>query len=218
MAATAFLAMHYQNDVLHPDGRIRVGLAADDPARAAVIDNAGQLMRLARDQDWAIIHGRIAFRPDYADLARNMPIMRRTAEIGAVQEGSWGADFFEALAPRPSVREFIITHKRVSAFCGTDLENLLRLLDIDRVIVAGVATHSSVESAVREGADRGFEMVVASDACAAADRAIHDASITSMALIAEITSVAALVQSSRGTTDRGTTDRGTAARDQGSPS
>ncbi|MGE8318613.1 MAG: cysteine hydrolase family protein [Comamonas sp.] len=191
---TAVVALHYQNDVLHPDGRIRVGLGADDPGRQGVIEAAGRLLDGARRQGWPILHGRIAFRPDYADLARNMPIMRRTAEIAAVQEGGWGAEFFDALAPRASASEFVVTHKRISAFYGTELEYLLHLLGARRVIVAGVATHSTVESTVRDAADRGFEVAVAQDACAAADRAVHAASLESMRLIAKIGTVAALLQ------------------------
>ena len=36
-ATTAVLALHYQNETLHPDGRIRVGLAAGDPVRERVV-------------------------------------------------------------------------------------------------------------------------------------------------------------------------------------
>lgn len=52
-----------------------------------------------------------------------------------------------------------------------------------------MATHSCVESTVRDAADRGFIVEVASDACAAADRAAHQASLNSMSLIARIATV-----------------------------
>ena len=39
-STTAVLALHYQNETLHPDGRIRVGLAAGDPVRERVIGGA----------------------------------------------------------------------------------------------------------------------------------------------------------------------------------
>lgn len=189
MSAPVVLALHYQNDVLHPEGRIRVGLGDGDPARAALIAAAGRLLAGARARSWPIVHVRIAFRADYADLARNTPIFRKTAEIGAVREGEWGAAFFDALAPLPDTREFVVKHTRISAYYGTDLEPLLRLLDARRLVIAGVATHSVVESTVRDAADRGFEVSVAADACAAADRAVHEASLASMRLIAEVSEV-----------------------------
>jgi len=183
------LALHLQNDVLHPEGRVRVGLDATDPAREALIERAGRLLQAARERGWPIVHVRIAFREDYADLARNMPIMQRTEQIGAVREGHWGSAFFDGLAPVSSPREFVVTHKRVSGFYGTELEPLLRLLQAQRLVVAGVATHSVVESTVRDAADRGFEVSVLSDVCAAADRAAHEASLASMRLIAGVVSL-----------------------------
>lgn len=187
---TAVLALHYQNEVLHPEGRIRVGVAENDPMRGRVIEAAGQLLSGAREKQLPIFHVRIAFRPDYADCPRNTPIFRRTVELGAVKDGEWGAQFMEALSPLPSEREFVITHARISAFKGTALEQTLRTLGVQRLIVAGVATHSVVENTVREAADLGYEVSVAADACAAAAPEVHQAALSSMALIADITTVA----------------------------
>lgn len=184
-SAPVVLALHYQNDQLHPEGRIRVGLAEDDPARARLIAAAGRLLAGARARGWPIIHVRMAFRPDYADLARNTPIFRKTEEIGAVRDGHWGSEFFADLAPLDSPREFAFKHNRISAFYGTELEALLRLLDARQLVIAGIATHSVVESTVRDAADRGFEVTVAADACAAAGAA-HDNALASMRLIAEV--------------------------------
>ena len=185
MRAPVVLALHYQNDQLHPEGRIRVGLSEDDPARARLIAAAGRLLAGARARGWPIIHVRMAFRPDYADLARNTPIFRKTAEIGAVRDGHWGSEFFAELAPLDSPREFAFKHNRISAFYGTELEALLRLLDARQLVIGGIATHSVVESTVRDAADRGYEVTVAADACAAAGTA-HSNALASMRLIAEV--------------------------------
>ena len=185
MRAPVVLALHYQNDQLHPEGRIRVGLSEDDPARAHLIAAAGRLLAGARARGWPIIHVRMAFRPDYADLARNTPIFRKTAEIGAVRDGHWGSEFFAELAPLDSPREFAFKHNRISAFYGTELESLLRLLDARQLVIGGIATHSVVESTVRDAADRGYEVTVAADACAAAGTA-HSNALASMRLIAEV--------------------------------
>jgi nicotinamidase-related amidase len=195
---TAVLALHYQNDVLHPDGRIRVGLAADDPARARVIAAAGRLIDGARRLCLPLVHIRIAFRADYADLIQNCPIFRRTAELGAVQDGTWGAEFFDALKPdesRPD--EFVLRHRRTSGFIGTPLELILAKLDARRLVVAGVATHSVVEMTVRHAADLGFEVIVAADACAAADPGMHEASLASMRLIAQVSDVRTALEHAR---------------------
>jgi len=189
--ATALLALHYQNDVLHADGRIRVGID-DDANRTALVDSAARLLAAARRSQWPIIHVRIAFRPDYGDLLRNIPIFRRTEAIGAVKDGEWGAEFYPPLSPLDSPREFVLKHTSISAFRGTPLDQLLRQHGVGRVVVAGVATHSVVEGTVREAAELGYEVLVVADACAAAQRATHEAALASMALMAEVTTLGAL--------------------------
>lgn len=189
-ADVAVLALHYQNDVLHPDGKIRVGLDADSGARQRLLDNAAALLDGARAHALPIVHVRIAFRPDYADLLPNCEIFRNVATIGAVPEGQWGSAFYDGLHPLAgSSREFIVKHTRISAFYGTPLEETLRLLGARRLVVAGVATHSVVEGTVRHAADIGFSVMVAEDACASADPAVHQASLASMRLIAQTGSV-----------------------------
>lgn len=189
-ADVAVLALHYQNDVLHPDGKIRVGLDADSGARQRLLDNAAALLDGARAHALPIVHVRIAFRPDYADLLPNCEIFRNVATIGAVPEGQWGSAFYDGLHPLAgSSREFVVKHTRISAFYGTPLEETLRLLGARRLVVAGVATHSVVEGTVRHAADIGFSVMVAEDACASADPAVHQASLASMRLIAQTGSV-----------------------------
>lgn len=196
MRRPTLIALHYQNDVLHPDGRIRVGLAADDPARAALIKQAVVLQQGARERGWPIIHVRVAYRPDYADLVQNAPILRAVAASGAVQDGTWGAQFHDDLQPQPGPLEFVVTHTRINAFYGTPLETLLRQLEARQLLIAGVATHSVVESTVRDAVDRGFDVTVLSDACAAAQPAIHLASLESMRLIATVSDVSGILECS----------------------
>lgn len=191
---TALLALHYQNEVLHPDGRIRVGLV-DDHARTTLIEQATALLAHARQRDWLIVHVRIAFRPDYADMPRNIPIFLRTEALGAVKEGEWGAEFYASLAPRDHRREFTLKHTSISAFRGTSLDQILRSHGITRVVAAGVATHSVVESTVREAAELGYHVDVVADACAAAQAATHDAALASMALMAQMIMVQDLIAS-----------------------
>nr|WP_315846801.1 isochorismatase family cysteine hydrolase [uncultured Achromobacter sp.] len=194
-ADTAVLALHYQNDVLHPEGKIRVGLDADSGARQRLLDRAAALLAGARARALPIVHVRIAFRPDYADLLPNCAIFRNVATIGAVPEGQWGSAFYDGLQPLAgSPREFIVKHTRISAFYGTPLEETLRVIGARRLVVAGVATHSVVEGTVRHAADIGFDVMVAEDACASADEAVHQASLASMRLIAQTGSVADAVR------------------------
>jgi nicotinamidase-related amidase len=110
------LALHYQNEVVHPQGRIRLGIAEDSPERLAVIAAAERLLNAARARDVPVISVRIAFAPDYANVKTNAEIWRRVVANKVMAEGSWGAEFYEGLAPLPG--ETVVTHARNDAFYG----------------------------------------------------------------------------------------------------
>ena len=184
---TVCLAMHYQNEVLHGQGKIKVGVAAGDPKREAIVAAAKKLLDGARAKGVPVVSVRIAFRPDHADVIQNCPIFRAVAKSGAMAEGSWGAEFHEGLGPLP--HEFVVKHSRINGFYGSPLEQVLHQLGARRLIVAGIATNSTVEHTVRHAADMGYEVTVAHDACNAGDPRLHQASLDNMALVAEVVSV-----------------------------
>lgn len=88
--------------------------------------------------------------------------------------------------------DFILTHQRPGPFTDSDLHEVLQARGIQNVIVCGVATNASVEAAVRQTADLGYHTVVLTDACSAADEAAHEASLASLSLFAQHTTLAEL--------------------------
>jgi nicotinamidase-related amidase len=182
----ACLAIHYQNDVIHETGRIKLGVG-DETKRRSVIAAAGRLLEGVRRAGIPVVSVRIAFRPDFRDVIQNCPIFRNVVAGQAMPEGSWGTEFYEGLGPVPG--EFVVTHSRINGFFGSPLEHNLAALGARRLIVAGVATNSSVEHTVRHAVDLGYEVMVASDACSVADARLHQASLDNMALLAEILTV-----------------------------
>jgi nicotinamidase-related amidase len=179
---TVLLAVHFQNDVVHPEGKIRGGVGGD-AERGRLIRNARRLVRGAREHGVPVVFVRIAFRPGHRGVTQNSPLFRAAVTAGALVEGSWGAEFHDKLKPRRG--EFVVTHSRINGFFGSDLEVVLAALRARRVIVAGVATHSSIEHTARHASDVGYEVIVAGDACAAADAELHAASLRTLALHVE---------------------------------
>ena len=180
---TVLVALHFQNDVLHPNGKIRAALGRDDKNRASLIRSARRLIDGARARGVPVVSARIAFRPGHRGVTQNSPMFRGVVETGALVEGSWGAEFHARLKPRRS--EFVVTHSRINAFFGSDLEVVLASLGARRLVVAGLATHSAVEHTARHAADMGYEVVVAADACASVDPELHAASLRTLALHVE---------------------------------
>jgi nicotinamidase-related amidase len=188
---SVLLALHYQNDVIHPQGKIGVGLSKDGGRHAALVASARRLLAGAREFGVPVISVRIAFRPDHADVVQNCRIFRDVATLGAVAEGSWGAEFHEGLEPKAG--EFVVDHKRVNAFFGSALEPILYRFGARKIAIAGVATHSTVEHTARHAADIGFEVTVVEDACSAAAPETHAAALASIGLIGEIATVDAML-------------------------
>lgn len=59
-------------------------------------------------------------------------------------------------------------------FKASNLDYLLRNMDIRNVVVAGILTDQCVDMAVRDGADLGYYMICAHDACATIIHARHE--------------------------------------------
>lgn len=186
---TVLLALHYQNEVLHRDGKIQLGVAEDE-RRQELVAAARRLLSGARVRRMPIVHVRIAFPPGFVGVLTNAPIFRKVVALGACEEGSWGADFHEGLEPLPG--EAVVTHNRVNAFFDSALEMHLRRMRAERLVMAGVATNSVVEHSARHAADMGYQVSVAADACSAGRDDVHRAALHNISLLGEVSTVAAL--------------------------
>ncbi|QOZ52539.1 cysteine hydrolase family protein [Bradyrhizobium sp. CCBAU 53338] len=191
LRSTALVALHYQNDILHPDGKIRLGFGQDATNRTGVIDAARRLLGGARALGLPIVHVRTARSAIAGTFRENAPIFRNVVALGAVIEGEWGSEFFEELAPLPN--ETVVVHNRVNGFYESSLEMRLREIGADRLIMSGVATNSCVEHTARHAADIGYDVIVAEDACSASRRDVHEAALFNIGLIGSVTTVSDLV-------------------------
>lgn len=183
----ALVAMHYQNENCHPDGRIRVGIPADADWRWERLDAAKRLFAGARARGVPIVHVRLAVPPDYRGVVANTDHIREWMALGAWREGTWGTEFMEGLGPEGD--EVVVTHQRNSGFHGCALADVLWRLAVRRIVVSGVSTAYAVEGTARQGADIGFEVTVAADACATARPEQHENALAAMAPLAEVLTV-----------------------------
>ena len=184
---TAVIAIHYQNENCHPDGKIRVGIAADADWRWVRLGNAKRLLDGARAAGLAIIHVRLAVPPDYRGVSANTDLIREWMALGAWQEDTWGTAFIESLEPHAD--DFVITHTRNSAFYNTTLDEILFQLGVRNLVCAGVSTAYAVESTVRHATDIGYEVTVAADACSTATQSQHENALAAMKPLATIKKV-----------------------------
>jgi len=90
-------------------------------------------------------------------------------------KGSREAEVIDELAPLEN--EILIPKTSSSVFNSTNVEYVMRAMGIEYVLVMGIVTDQCVETAVRDGCDRGFLMTVIEDACATHSQDRHDFSL-----------------------------------------
>ena len=186
------LALHYQNENCHIDGKIKVGIKQDADWRYDTLNTAMKLFAGVREQNIEIVHVRLAVRPDHRDVIPNNFIFRQWIELGAWAEGSWGVDFYEGL--EPTEREYVVTHTRNNAFYNSQLDDIMQLLKPRRLAIAGVSTAYVVECTARHASDVGYETIIVSDACSTATKEMHNNALAAMELIATIKTTDELIE------------------------
>ena len=183
--ARALIALHYQNDICHPDGKIPFAIDRTATTSRSFLEASRKALERARQLGFVIAHVHIAFSPDYADLPKNGRLFHKVAELGVVKLGSWGAEPYAGFEPLPG--ETCLIHKGNSAFYATGLDAILEARAVTDLTVSGLATQFSVEHTVRDAADRGFQVTVLRDCCASANAPAAKAAFEIMSMLADIT-------------------------------
>ena len=89
--------------------------------------------------------------------------------------GSEEAKMIPMLAPAHD--DIVLPKTSSGVFNSTNIDYVLRNLGIENVVVAGILTDQCVDMAVRDGADRGYYMLCAQDACATYTAERHDTAL-----------------------------------------
>lgn len=89
--------------------------------------------------------------------------------------GSEEARMVADLTPGPD--EIVLPKTSSSAFNSTTLDYVLRNIGKDAVIVGGFQTDQCIDHTLRDGADRGYEMICVTDGCAAKTAIRHAATL-----------------------------------------
>ena len=92
-----------------------------------------------------------------------------------VPKGSWDGRVIDAIAP--SDDEIWLPKSSSSVFMSTNIDYLLRNLEVRSLILAGLLTDQCVESAVRDACDLGYLVTLVPDACGTYSQERHDNSL-----------------------------------------
>jgi gluconolactonase len=160
-ARTALIIQDLQNDVISEGGAFADSGAPAHAASQNVVENVRGLAAAARAAGVPVIHVHYIVEAGARGLKLNAPLFQGVKEADALVRGSWGAAPVDGLEPQDG--DFVVEKTRMNGFYNTILDNLLRGLGTDTIVIAGAWTNMSIEHTARHGADAGYEVVVVSD-------------------------------------------------------
>ncbi|MFI8319769.1 hydrolase [Kosakonia cowanii] len=136
-----------------------------------VVARSARLAEKFRANGAPVVLVRVGWSADFAE-ALKQPVDAAMGGHG-LPENWW--DYPAALGKQASDIE--VTKRQWGAFYGTDLEMHLRRRGIDTIVLCGISTNIGVESTARNAWEMGFSLVIAEDACSAADAEQHQGSM-----------------------------------------
>ena len=132
-----------------------------------IIPRIQAMQKVSRERGIEVIFVRIA---SYVKDCRDVSLAHKRLNLLA-PAGSKEAQVLEELAPLEN--EIVLNKGCSGVFNGTAIDQILRNMGIETLIVCGVVTDGCVETAVRDASDRGYNVILLSDACATSSPEDH---------------------------------------------
>lgn len=169
--SSAVFLIDVQNDFCLPEGvYARHGLEC--PGIPALLKPLQDFLSACTKLGVRLINVRTVYEcgPDGAPLEaglhlENRPFLKREG----LRPGSWGAETVDGFPPP----DHEVLKVRFSSFHGTDLEGLLRSLEVETVILTGVYTNYCVQATAFDAYQRNFRVVMAHDMMTTWDPEVH---------------------------------------------
>jgi ureidoacrylate peracid hydrolase len=163
---TAVVLIEYQNDFASAGGTLN---AAVQPVMDSsnMLANTLTTVQKARELGATIVHAPITFTDDYRELtAEPYGILKGVIDSKSFRQGTWGADIIDALKPHP--KDIVVEGKRgLCGFASTNLDFILRSRGITHIALGGFLTNCCVESTMRTGYEKGYNVITLKDCTAA---------------------------------------------------
>jgi len=132
-----------------------------------IIPNVEQLLNFAREKKISVVYVNDAHLPN-VDTEFDVWPQHAVA-------GTWGAQVVDELKPEKG--DFVFQKRRYSAFQGTGLDQLLRELKVDTLILMGVVTDICIQHTAADAFFRGYKIIVPEDCVEAINEQTQKASL-----------------------------------------
>lgn len=176
LGRTAVVVIDMQNDFCHPDGWLgHIGVDVT-PARQPIAPLQALLPSL-RASDVPVIWLNWGNRPDRMNLppsvlhvydpdGRSIGIGKPLPSNGAhvLEQNSWAAAVVDELNPEDG--DIAVSKFRMSGFQDTELDSILRNLNVSSILFAGVNADQCVLCTLQDAASHGYDCVLLEDCVA----------------------------------------------------
>jgi len=179
----ALLVIDPQSDFLSPEG-VAWGVVGESVTENGTVENIERLFRAARDAEARVFVSPHYYYPhDHAwkfegaleTLMHDIGMFDRDGPLDTRGFEGSGADWLERYEPYINDgKTVVVSPHKVYGPESNDLVLQLRKAGINRVVIAGMSANLCVGSHMRSLVEDGFEVVVVSDATAAAKLPGHD--------------------------------------------
>ncbi len=139
--------------------------------RGRLVKNIKNLTAFGRKHNVPVIWVRQEFKEDLSDAFLGV----RKSGKKIVIEGTEGSKLLPEVNVDPEDHEVI--KKRYSAFFKTELDNLLKKIKPDTLIIGGINTHACIRTTVVDAYQRDFEVILATDCIDSYDDEYHKVSL-----------------------------------------
>jgi len=154
-------------------------------APQAAVAQAERLAAAARVAKVPCVFVRLITRAeDETQFARDYRVRRGDDTPPLCREGTRGAEF---VGPRPQSGDYVVSKSRYSGFTGTRLEETLRVMGRDTLVLAGLTTECCIDTTARDAFERDFHVFVVADAVAAYTPELHRNALDALELNCALT-------------------------------
>lgn len=164
---TVLLVVDMQNAFCHPEGTLGISGVDVRPA-VATIERVRKLVDAARAAGMPVIWTQQEHFPVDARRAGKR-LVAHTAKRKRVSalSGTWDMELVDELEPLADDPSLVIRKHRFGAFYETRLEQVLRMLGTEALLICGTTANACIETTLREAYLRDYDIVAISDAIAA---------------------------------------------------
>jgi nicotinamidase-related amidase len=187
-ARAAVLTMEMQRGVVGDMSTIPD--LADVVASEGIIKNTATVLDAARSVGVPVVHCLAGFRGDRAGTPLNAPLIKAMLrDPNHLLIGTPATEVVPELWSEPSDLTSLRMHG-VSPFGGTDLDGLLRNMEVHTLVVTGVSVNLGIIGLAIEAVNLGYEVVIVRDAVTGmGSEYVEDVFANTLRLVARIATV-----------------------------